>query len=77
LQILVETGKHPADELLVLHVRLQSLVEQIAQVAPFDDPQGPHSSWAPITMHIRYLEQQLTNLTQSATKLNGNCKTIP
>ncbi|CAI7574928.1 unnamed protein product [Penicillium pancosmium] len=74
LQILVETGKQPGDELLVLHVRLQSLVEQIAQVAPFDDPQGPHSSWAPITMHIRYLEQQLTNITQSATKFNGNCQ---
>ncbi|KAJ5597050.1 hypothetical protein N7450_003508 [Penicillium hetheringtonii] len=72
LEILAEAREHPADELLVHHVRLQSLVEQIAQVAPFDDPQGPHSSWAPITMHIRYLDQQLTGLTQSATKLNGN-----
>lgn len=77
LRALVDANEYAGDALLAQLVRVQQLVQQMAEVVPYDEPQSSRGSVAPLTMHLRSLERSLQEFQNSLPPSLQNHGTSP
>lgn len=65
LDWLVDANEYPTDTLLAYLVRSQKIVNEVAQIVPFDEPDNPRCRGEAFMMHLKTLDSSLTAFQQT------------